>query len=147
MKNIINSVPKFDSDVENKKISHTWQAILQFVRLDYFTEEEYKQSLSTVLLGLALDTYQEMARQGHILRQMLDTFAYLYGPRNTIEAGQKDVDNQKSQGTNQDSNEKVFMLGRQYQMPIKSDIMIGHQVQNVQISTQTDHYYQDKAVH
>jgi hypothetical protein len=79
--------------VENVKFSHTWQAILQFGRLEYFTEEEYKQLLSTVLLGPALDTYQEMARQGHTLRQMLDTFADLYAPTNTIEEDQKEVDN------------------------------------------------------
>jgi hypothetical protein len=82
--NIINNVPKFDPDVENNKFSHTWQAILQFGRLEYFTEEKYKKVLSTVLLGSALDTYQEMVRQGHTLRQMLDTFADLYAPKNTI---------------------------------------------------------------
>ncbi len=59
MKNIINNVPKFDPDNEHGKFSYTWQAILQFGRLEYFNEEEYKQVLSTVLQGPAQDTYQE----------------------------------------------------------------------------------------
>ena len=93
MKNIINNVPKFDPDNEHGKFSYTWQAILQFGRLEYFNEEEYKQVLSTVLQGPAQDTYQEMARQGYPLKHMLDTFADLYAPRNTIEEDQKEVDN------------------------------------------------------
>ena len=93
MKNITNNVPKFDPDNESHKFSYTWQAVLQFGRLEYFTEQEYKQVLSSVLLGSALDTYQEMARQGYSLRHMLDTFADLYAPRNTIEEDQKEVDN------------------------------------------------------
>jgi hypothetical protein len=93
MKNIINNVPKFDPDVESNKFAYTLHAVLQFGRLEYFTEEEYKQVLSTVLLRSALDTYREMERQGHTLRQMLDTFADLYSPRNTIEEDQKEVDN------------------------------------------------------
>ena len=93
MKNITNNVPKFDPDNENNKFSYTWQAVLQFGRMEYFTEQEYKQVLSSVLLGSALDTYQEMARQGYSLRHMLDTFADLYAPRNTIEEDQKEVDN------------------------------------------------------
>ncbi len=75
----------FDPDNEHGKFSYTWQAILQFGRLEYFNEEEYKQVLSTVLQGAAQDTYQEMARQGYPLKHMLDTFADLYAPRNTIE--------------------------------------------------------------
>jgi hypothetical protein len=55
MKNIINNVPKFDPDNEHGKFSYTWQAILQFGRLEYFNEEEYKQVLSTVLQGPAQD--------------------------------------------------------------------------------------------
>ena len=94
MKNITNNVPKFDPDDEkNNKFNHTWQAILQYGRLEYFNEEEYKHALSSVLMGSALDTYQEMARQGHTLRHMLDTFADLYAPRNTIEEDQREVDN------------------------------------------------------
>ena len=93
MKNITNNVPKFDPDNESNKFSYTWQAVLQFGRMEYFREEEYKQVLSAVLLGSALDTYQEMARQGFSLRHMLDTFADLYAPRNTIEEDQKEVDN------------------------------------------------------
>lgn len=93
MKNITNNVPKFDPDKEDHKFSYTWQAVLQFGRMEYFTEQEYKQVLSSVLLGPALDTYQEMARQGYSLRHMLDTFADLYAPRNTIEEDQKEVDN------------------------------------------------------
>jgi hypothetical protein len=93
MKNIINNVPKFDPDNEHGKFSYTWQAILQFGRLEYFNEEEYKQVISTVLQGPAQDTYQEMARQGYPLKHILDTFADLYAPRNTIKEDQKEVNN------------------------------------------------------
>ncbi len=40
-----------------------------------------------------INTGIEMARQGYPLKHMLDTFADLYAPRNTIEEDQKEVDN------------------------------------------------------